>query len=84
MKTSFEFLDNTDPIFRRKVDGCFVGVASMMDKYRKHVTENTKENQLSASDFLKEDFLLEMMTKDFDCYESVLHIMEKYAVAVFD
>ena len=82
-KPSFEFLNEADPSFRRKVDGCFVGVASIMDKYRTHVKETVEENQKSPSDFLKEDFLLEMMVKDFDCYESVLHIMGEYSKAVF-
>lgn len=83
-KTSFEFLNGADPIFRRKIDSCFVSVATMLDKYKKHVADTTNENRKSASDFLKEeDSLLEMMVKDFDCYESVLYAMKKYSEAAF-
>lgn len=83
-KTSFEFLNEADPIFRRKIDSCFVSVATMLDKYKKHVADTTDENRKNASDFLKEeDPLLEMMVEDFDCHESVIYAMKKYSGATF-
>jgi hypothetical protein len=83
-QTSFEFIDASDLIFRKKIEGCYVSIAKIMDKYRKHVAENTKENQKNASDFLKEDFLLNIMVDDFDCREDVVSIMKEYAEAVPD
>jgi hypothetical protein len=84
MNQAMDYIKNGDPTFRRKIDGCLVGFSDVMDKYRKHIEETIKENQKTPSDFLKEDFLLEMMIKDFDCYESALYVMKTYAEKVFN
>lgn len=79
-ESSFDFLDKVDPVFRRKIDICFISFASILEKYKTHVANSSKENIKSPSDFLeKEDFLLEMVIQDADCYESALHAMKSYA-----
>ncbi len=78
------FIKNGDPTFRRKIDGCLIVFSSMMDMYREHIIETPKEEQKTPSVFLSNDSLLEMMIKDFDCYESALHVMKKYSEAILD
>lgn len=79
MSKAMDFIKNGDPTFRRKIDGCLVGFSIIMDKYRAHVAETSKEERKTPAEFLKNDFLHEMMIKDFGCYESALYVMEKYA-----
>ena len=77
--TSYDFLNEANPSFRKKGDGCYSGVAIMMEKYKSHIKETPTEKQKSPKEFLKQDFLLEMMTKDFGCYDDVLWAMKEWA-----
>ncbi|MDQ5971093.1 MAG: hypothetical protein QG566_39 [Patescibacteria group bacterium] len=81
---AMDFIKNGDPTFRRKIDGCLVSFSSMMDTYRKHIIETPKEEQKAPSEFLSNDYILEMMIKDFDCHDSALHVMKKYSEAILD
>ncbi len=78
-KKSFNFLKTINPSFRKKIDGCYANFAILLDKYKKHLSETPKEETKSPADFLKQDLLLEMMVKDFNCYQEVLLAMETYA-----
>ena len=81
MNVPMDFIKNGDPTFRRKIDGCLVGFSMMLDEYRQHITETPKEEQKTPQEFLSNDVVLEMMVKDFDCYESALQVMKTYAEA---
>jgi len=63
---------------RRKIDGCYANLITLLDDYEKHCIETSKEMVKTPADFLKQDFLLEMMAKDFDCYQDVLELMSTY------
>lgn len=78
--TSFDFLKGVNPSFRRKIDGCYANVAIIMEEYKVHIKETSVDEQNSPEEFLKKDFLLERMTKDFDCYDDVLWAMKEWAI----
>jgi hypothetical protein len=78
-ETSFDFLNRQNPVFRKKIDGCFVGFAELLDKYLKHVSETPKQSRKPADVFLSDDLLLEMMINDFGCHDEAIQAMEEYA-----
>jgi len=70
--------NNLNPDTRRKVDGCYANLITFLDDYKNHCMETAKETTKTPADFLKKDFLLEMMVKDFNCYQDVLELMGNY------
>jgi len=78
--TSFDFLYGINPSLRRKIDPMFVSLTNTMDKYKIHIEETSEPEQKSPEEFLKEqDILLEMFSKQFDCYDDILWILKKWA-----
>lgn len=79
-----DYIKNGDQSFRRKIDGCLVGFADMIDKYRKHISETEEGKRKTPEEFLSSDFLLEMMIKDYGCYENAISVMKVYSEETLD
>lgn len=79
-KTSYEFLDQSDPTFRRKIEPMYVSIANLLDKYKEHTENTPKESQMSPEDFLNKNdyFIIKMFSDEIGCYNSILYCMRKF------
>lgn len=78
--TSFNYLYGINPSLRRKIDPMFVSLANVMDQYKIHIKETPEPEQKSPKEFLAEkEILLEMFSKEFDCYDDILWILKEWA-----
>jgi len=79
-KTSYEFLNQSDPTFRKKIYAMYVSVANLLDKYKEHTESTPKESQMSPEDFLEGNdyFIIKMFSDEVGCYESILYYMRKF------
>jgi len=77
--TSFDFLERANPSFRKKIDPMRTSVSVIMDKYKRHIKETTEAERKSPSEFLKQDFILNMFAEDSGCSEDILWAMVEWS-----
>lgn len=79
MQESINFLANMSPNFLKRIEGCHASLVILLADYKQHVMQHAVANRLSPGQFLKQDFLLEFMINDFDCYEETLQAMQDFS-----
>lgn len=77
--SSYDFLNQSDPVFRRKIEVFFVSAANILNKYKEYTENTQKEKQIDIEVFLKNnDPIVEMFSKQIGCYENLIYYMKKF------
>ena len=78
-KTSFEFINQQVPSFRKKINQRYIQFSNLLNAYRDHILYAAEDEYKTAEEFLAKEESLKSVLESAGCYEDAIHVMESFA-----